>query len=189
MGPVQGDAFGGLAFFGMQFGEVADRRVVGPGHRHDAVDEHVGLFERSDLGLQPLVRHRRDPGRLARARLRRDRQVHVGRVFEKRFFEHAAECGAQARGRRLGQGDAVPADVGVGQHGDHGRGFRQQRCGALALRLQRQPVGAGHVDVFGAEAGGVGLQATRAALAQPPALGDVDNKSRHGMQGAGLAAL
>ena len=52
--PGQRDALGRtVAGVRVGLGEVAARRIVGPGRRDDAVDEHVGTFQRCELAAQP----------------------------------------------------------------------------------------------------------------------------------------
>ena len=160
--------------------EVAGRRVVGPGHRHDPVDEDAGLLQRRELVLEPGLVDGGDPGRLAGDGERRDGEVDALRVIEQRLFDHADERHAQARRRRLGQGDAVPADVGLLDDGDDDRARRQQRRGGVALRVDLDAVVAGDVGVLApTRAGGAGFLA--GAGAQALAFGKLEDEGRHGV--------
>ena len=66
-----------------------------------------------ELVLQPGLVDRGDPGLLAGDGQRRDRQVDRVGVLEQGVLDHADQRGAQPRRRRLGQGDAMPGDVGL----------------------------------------------------------------------------
>jgi len=124
--------------------------------------------------------HGGDPRRLPGRGLRRDGQVQRVFVVEQRFFEHADQRGAQPRGGRLGQGDAVPADIGIGKHRDHAVGLGQQRGGAAALRADGQAVGTQRIAELAA--GARAFARGRGLGAQPLTRRQQENECRHGGQ-------
>ena len=83
----------------------------------------------------------------------------------------------------------MPAHVGICEHRHHRAGLGQQRCTALALRAQQQPVRAGHVGVFGAQARDRRLHVGATACGQALAFGDLYDEDGHGLRVTGLAAL
>ena len=107
-------------------------------------------------------------------------------VFEQGLFEQPAEGGAQPRGGRFRQHDAVPAHIGVGEHRDDGRRLRQLPGRALPLGAEQQAVGAGDVKVVDTE---VGHSRPRTAGVQALTRGNLDNEGRHGFGRAGVGAL
>ena len=129
--------------------EVAGGRIVGPGHRHDPIDEDAALLQRRRArpASQALSTAATQVGWPATASGATARWTRL-RVLEQRFLEHADQRRAQARRRRLRQGDAMPADVGLLDDGDHDRAARQQRRRGLALRVDLDAVVAGDVDVL-----------------------------------------
>ena len=77
--------------------EVAGRRIVGPGHRHDAVDEHAGLLQRGELvGAARAGRPRRprSAGRRRRAARPRGGRRRRPRAAPPRARRRAPRAGA-----------------------------------------------------------------------------------------------
>ena len=123
--------------------EVAERRVVGPRHRHDAIDLDAGLFERLRARRQPGLVEQPRPRCCGRPQRRVRGPGAALRVRRAAASSSTPASAARSRAaRRLGQRDAVPADVGVGEHRHHGVGLGQQRGGRAAVLRHGQPVGA-----------------------------------------------
>ncbi len=129
--------------------EVAERHVFGPRHRHRALNDQASLVERRQLALEPGFVDHADPAGLAAGKAGCEREVHAVGVVEQLLLQGAGDRGAQPGGRCLGHGDAVPADVGVGEHDDRAVGLGQQRGLGAAVASDVQSVGRQHIQQLG----------------------------------------
>ena len=138
---------------------MAHRRVFGPGDRHHTLDLYAGFLQAAQLRREPGFVDRRDPAALATGGAGRQREVHGAGVVEQLFFEHAGHGGTHSRRGRLGQLNAVPTDIGIGQHEHHAVGLGQQAGAGAAVLAHGDAVGREHEAELGAEAGRRGRRA------------------------------
>ena len=175
VGPGQRHGAGraGLGAFGG--GEVSDRRIVGPGHRHDPVDEDAGALQSAELacaatGASTAATQVGWPAR----RTGRQRQMDRFGVLQQRFFEHAGQRGPQPGGRRLAaasmrcQLTSVSASTATTLVGAVGSRAAAQRPDGLDL----ETVGRDDVVVLARRCGPLGVRRVRAERAQAPAGGN-----------------